>query len=228
MTRRLTLLLGALLLAAPAAFAASGADILKNQCVACHAIVKTQTTAESMLDRKAPPLYYAGVKFNKPWLAAWLQNPTVIRPGGAMYSRVARPSADGTADTLDAAGLTAHSRLSADDAAAVTDALMEMGTRDDVVQKGAFKGGPVNSMASLLFNKLRGCSSCHAIKGSGGLSAPDLSAAGDRLQPDFVAEYIRDPQKFEPHIWMPRLDLTDADVQKLAGYLMNQKQGAQK
>lgn len=228
MTRRLIPLLGALLLAAPAAFAASGPDILKSQCVACHAIVKTETTAEAMLDRKAPPLNYAGVKFNKAWLAAWLQNPTVIRPAGAMYSRVARPSADGTADTVDAAQVPAHMKLSADDAAAVTDALMELGTKDGVVQQGAFKGGPVNSMASLLFNKLRGCSSCHAVKGTGGLSAPDLTAASDRLQPDFVVEYVRDPQKFEPHIWMPRLDLTDADVQKLTGYLMNQKQGAQK
>jgi mono/diheme cytochrome c family protein len=228
MTRRLVPLLGALLLAAPAAFAASGQDVLKSQCVACHAIVKTDTTAEAMLDRKAPPLYYAGVKFNKPWLTAWLQNPTVIRPGGAMYSRIAKASADGTADTLDAAQIPAHMKLSADDASAVADALMELGTKDNVVQKGSFKGDPVNSMASLLFNKLRGCSSCHAIKGSGGLSGPDLTAAGDRLQPDFVVEYIRDPQKFDPHIWMPKLDLTDADVQKLTGYLMNQKQGAQK
>jgi hypothetical protein len=55
-----------------------------------------------------------------------------------------------------------------------------------------------------------------------------LSSAGDRLQGDYVAEYIRDPQKFDPHIWMPKLELTDADIQKLTGYLMTLKQAGAK
>jgi mono/diheme cytochrome c family protein len=212
----------------PAAYAAAGEDILKSQCVACHAIAKQDTNAEAMLQRKGPPLYYAGVKFNKDWLTTWLQSPTVIRQGGAMYSLATKPNADGP-DTIDAAKVAQHPKLAAADAASVTDALMKLGLGDNLVGKGAFKGEPVNSMASLLFNKLRGCASCHSVKpGVGGLSGPDLAAAGDRLQPDYVVEYMHDPQKFDPHVWMPLLDLNDGDVQKLTGYLMAQKQGAQK
>jgi cytochrome c553 len=46
---------------------------------------------------------------------------------------------------------------------------------------------------------------------------------GARLQPDYVVAYIKDPQKFDPHVWMPRLDLNDADIQKLAGYIATLK-----
>jgi mono/diheme cytochrome c family protein len=212
----------------PAARAAAGEDILKSQCVACHAIARQDTTAEAMLQRKGPPLYYAGVKFNKDWLTTWLQNPTVLRQGGAMYTLAVKAGADGP-DTIDPARVAPHPRLSGADAASVTAALMTLGVADNAVAKGVFKGDPVNSMASLLFNKLRGCASCHSIKpGVGGISGPDLATAGDRLQPDYVVEYLRDPQKFDPHVWMPRLDLNDGDVQKLASYLMAQKQGAQK
>jgi cytochrome c2 len=80
-------------------------------------------------------------------------------------------------------------------------------------------------MAPMLFNKLRGCSSCHSGKpGSGGFSGPELYTAGDRLQADYMVEYIRSPQKFDPHVWMPALGLKDGDVQKLTGYLLTLKQ----
>ena len=213
---------------AGAAHAAAGDDILKNQCAACHALSRQDAGPEAMLQRKGPPLYYAGAKFKREWLAAWLQEPAPIRPGGAMVALVVKANPGG-ADTVDATKLAPHEKLSAGDAASVATALMALGAGDGLVPAGVFKGEPVNSMAALLFNKLRGCASCHSLKpGSGGVSGPELATAGDRLQADYVVAYMRDPQKFDPHVWMPRLDLNDGDVQKLAGYLMAQKQGAQK
>jgi mono/diheme cytochrome c family protein len=214
------------------AHASAGTEVLQNQCAACHALTKpSDTSLERLLARKGPDLYYAGIKFNKEWLVRWLENPTVIRPAGVMYRNVVKPAgAPGTPDVIDSSGLPAHMKLSANDAAAVADALMSLGPDLALVQKGAFKQEAANvSMASLLFNKLRGCSSCHAAKPEGGPhSGPELFSAGDRLQGDYVAEYIRDPQKFDPHIWMPKLELTDADIQKLTGYLMTLKQAGAK
>lgn len=224
-------LAASLMLQAGTSLAASGAELLKNQCVACHAITKPATGGvDHLLTRLGPNLGHASVKFNKDWLVRWLQNPTVIRPAGVMYANVAKPSADGSPDQIDTAKVPAHPRLSAADAQAAADALMALDGGDGLVAKGAFKGDPVNaSMAALLFNKLRGCASCHSAKpGAGGLSGPDLSTAGDRLQGDYIVEYIRNPQKFDPHVWMPKLDLTDADVQKLTGYILTFKQGATK
>ncbi|MFG6462061.1 c-type cytochrome [Roseateles sp. DXS20W] len=225
-----TLAAAAALGAAAPSHAASGAELLKSQCVACHAVTKpAEASVERLLQRKGPDLYYAGSKFNRDWLTAWLQQPTVLRPGGAMFLNAVKPGEAGSADVVDAAKVTPHPKLNAADAAAAADALMAL-TTPDLVAKGAFKGDPVNaSMASLLFNKLRGCASCHSAKpGAGGGSGPELFSAGDRLQPDYVVEYIRNPQKFDPHVWMPRLDLTDADVQKLSGYINTLKQGGAK
>lgn len=231
MKLQFTLCAGALALSALPAIvsAAPGADIIQNQCVACHAVAKPATAGmERLLTRKGPDLHYAGVKFNKDWLTAWLQNPTTLRPGGVLYAHAVKP-APGGPDTLDASLLQPHPKLSAADAAAVADELMSLGVNDGLVEKGAFKQAPPNSMAALLFNKLRGCASCHSGKsGAGGLSGPELYSSGARLQPDFMVEYIRNPQKFDPHVWMPKLDLNEADVQKLTGYLLTLKTGAAK
>lgn len=212
------------------ATAAGGAELLKSQCIACHAMSRPgDASAERLLSRKGPDLHYAGSKFNKEWLVSWLQSPTVLRPGGAMFLNALKAGDQGSPDIFDASKVSPHPKLSAVDAAVAADALMAM-TADDLVGKGAYKGEPLNaSMASLLFNKLRGCASCHSAKaGVGGTSGPELLSAADRLQPDYVVEYIRNPQKFDPHVWMPKLDLTDADVQKLTGYLNTLKQGAGK
>jgi mono/diheme cytochrome c family protein len=215
-----------LLLPALAA-AASGSEILQGQCASCHALSKpSDASLERLWARKGPDLWYAGVKFKKDWLVQWLQAPTVIRPAGVMYRKAVKAAGAGTADVIDASEVPAHMKLGAADAAAAADALLALGADAGLVQKGAFKQEAANSsMAALLFNKLRGCSSCHAAKSDGPPhSGPELFTAGDRLQPDYVVEYIRDPQKFDPHIWMPKLELTDGDVQKLTGYLMTLKQ----
>ncbi|HUH56374.1 MAG TPA: c-type cytochrome [Rhodanobacter sp.] len=205
--------------------AAGGTDVLQQQCSSCHALTKpADASLDRLWERKGPDLYYAGVKFNREWLEAWLQNPTTIRSGGVMYAKAIKASADKTADTIDGSKLTPHVKLDKADAGAAADALMKLGTDLDLVQKGAFKNGAPGPMAKMLFSKLRGCSSCHSVKaGSGGLSGPELADAGSRLQPDFVVAYINNPQKFDPHIWMPTLGLTDADVQKLTGYLLTLK-----
>jgi len=205
--------------------AAQAASLLDQQCVACHAIAKPEKASlERLWERKGPDLYYAGSKFNRDWLVNWLQNPTVIRAGGVMYTKAVKGAADKTVDTIDAAQVPAHLKLSAADAATAADLLMAL-KGDGLVTPGAFKNEPPGSMASMLFSKLRGCTSCHAAKPGGAPnSGPELYTAGDRLQSDYVYAYINNPQKFDAHVWMPTLGLNDADVQKLTGYLATMKE----
>lgn len=207
------------------AWAGPGQDLLSKQCVSCHAITKPKDTSlDRLLERKAPDLHYAGSKFNKEWLEAWLQNPTVLRPAGVMYSKIVKGN-DGAVDTIDGSKLQPHPKLSKEDAALATEALMALKADGGLVEEGAFKNGPVNAkFASMLFGKLRGCTSCHASKPTDGVaSGPELYDAGNRLQPDFIYAYVKDPQKFDPHIWMPTLNLNDADLQKLTGYILTLK-----
>lgn len=230
---KLTHVFGALALgtATLTAWAGGGQDLLAKQCISCHAITKPENASlERLWERKGPDLYFSGSKFNREWLEAWLQNPAAIRPAGVMYSKLVKAGAGGTPDVIDGSQLPTHPKLSKEDAGLAAEALMALKGSDDLIEKAAFKNEPVNgSFASMLFSKLRGCSSCHAAKpGTGGASAPELYTAGDRLQPDFVLAYLKDPQKFDPHVWMPKFDLNAADLQKLTGYIASLKSGEKK
>jgi mono/diheme cytochrome c family protein len=83
-------------------------------------------------------------------------------------------------------------------------------------------------MGEMFFVKLRGCGACHQSKpGVGGFSGPELYTAGARLQPDFIYAYIKDPQKIDPHIWMPTLALSEPDLQRLTSYIAHLGQPAE-
>ncbi|WP_296895322.1 c-type cytochrome [Thiobacillus sp.] len=210
------------LVAAPAIAADSvGAGILKSQCISCHAIVKPDNTSlDRLWERKGPDLYYAGSKFNRPWLEKWLQNPVRIRPAGELYTKHIKGG--DKEDVVDESTMASHMKLSKADAEAAAEALMALTGPADLVSKGAFKGEKVSmSMGAMFFNKLRGCAACHQAKpGTGGSSGPELYTAGERLQPDYIYSYIKNPQAIDPHIWMPTLNLAEPDLQRLTGYIL--------
>jgi len=215
--------------AASPCLAADGKAILERQCAQCHALSKpADTSLERLRTRKGPDLYYAGVKYQRQWLVEWLEQPTRTRPAGEFYFEHIRMTSEG--DVVNVESLPPHPKLSAADAAAVSDALMGLKGPEGLVKKDAFKKQAVPAMiGAMMFEKLRGCAACHMDKpGSGGLSGPELYDAGLRLQPDYVYAYIADPQRFDPHIWMPALQLSEADLERLTGYLMSLKETPRK
>lgn len=208
---------------------AEGKDILQSQCIACHALTKPENTGlQHIWERKGPDLYYAGSKFNKEWLVKWLQNPVPIRPGSELYTKHVKPGEK--QDVIDTTTIQAHPKLSKEDAASVADVLMTMMAPEGLIEKGAFKGEKVSPViGAMFFNKLRGCGACHMSKpGYGGQSAPELYTAGQRLQPDFIYSYIKDPQKIDPRVWMPSLGLTGPDLQRLTGYIVQLSEDGEK
>lgn len=217
---------GLCLLVAMGAVSAAKADIdpdLKKQCASCHALEKpSQPSVERLWTRKGPDLWYAGDKFNRDWLAAWLQKPTPIRPGGVIWFKNAKPGEP--RDQIDQASVPSHVALDPAAAAKLADGLMAL-RGEGLVTEGAFKPEAVNlTMGKMAFGKLRGCVACHEDKpGNGGASGPGLHDAGERLKPDYVHAYIKDPQAFDRYVWMPRLQLSEPDLQRLTGYLMSLK-----
>lgn len=209
-----------LLALAPMQAQAGGSDILKSQCSACHTLTKPASeTIDSLWDRKAPDLWYAGDKFNRDWLVSWLQSPTRIRPAGYPYFKTV---IEGKAhDEIDESKLKPHMHLVKADAEAVADALMAL-KPEGIVEKGLYKNGSANMrMGAMTFDKFRGCVACHkGADGKGGFSGAELTDAGKRLQPDYIASFIKDPQKIDPHIWMPTLAMNDHSIQLLTGYLI--------
>ena len=124
-------------------------------------------------------------------------------------------------DVSDPSKITPHPKLDKAAAETAAAALMQLKAPANLLPPGTFKGDTAGArMGKLSFNKLRGCVACHQDEdGKGGLSGPELTDAGARLQPDFIAAYTADPQRFDPHIWMPTLTLKDQDIQRLTAYL---------
>jgi len=215
-----TILFALLLGATAAAVAADGRAILEGQCASCHNLTgPAPTTLEQLWARRAPDLFYAGNKYREAWLKSWLQAPTRIRPAGVFYEDHIRRGAKG--DEIDTASLLQHPSLSAADAAAVASELMRLRPLDRLTAAEKIEPGTVSrTMGEMAFDKFLGCMACHEIEpGYGGLSGSELYTAGRRLQPEFIASYIRSPQAWDPKIWMPNKHVSDANILKLVRYL---------
>lgn len=67
------------------------------------------------------------------------------------------------------------------------------------------------------------CRSCHTINGSGGVRGPNLSNVGGRMDEATLRAFIKDPQAVRPGARMPKLSLTDKQIDSAAAYLATLK-----
>ena len=121
--------------------------------------------------KKGPELWYAGSKFQKAWLGAWLQDPQPIRPMKFNSLTETNPGD--------------HAKLSGGDAAAVTDFLMSLTSKD--VEAGVIKPKR-NPRRRLTFTKTMPCTGCHQSpaqrkKLTGARRGPPPVGAGARGSP---------------------------------------------
>jgi len=63
------------------------------------------------------------------------------------------------------------------------------------------------------------CLACHAIGGKGGNVGPALDRAYERYSPKEMRAWIADPQAVKPGTLMPKLPLSDADLDAVVHYL---------
>lgn len=204
----------------PEVHAEDGAEILKSQCANCHNLTgPAPATLKDLWARKAPDLFYAGNKFRKEWLVAWLQKPVRLRPAGMFYAALLQPG--DKAESVDTSKLSPHIALNAAQATSVTDALMKLKAHDDLIAKEKIEPGSIAlSMGEMVFDKFNGCLACHQIEPEyGGLSGVELYTAGKRLQAEYIASFIRNPFAWDPKIWMPNKHVSDANIVKLVRYL---------
>lgn len=210
------IILAALLGTAGSAFAAVD---LQKDCASCHNLAgPAPQTVKEVWALKGPNLAYAGNKYREAWLAEWLQKPERIRPAGAFYGNHIKPGPNG--DEIDTATLKDHVALSAADAKAVAAELMKLKQHDDLIAKEKIVPGTISKqMGEMNFDKFWGCMACHLIEPDyGGMSGPELYTAARRLQPEFMASFIRNPQAWEPKTWMPNKGVTDGAIQKMLQY----------
>ena len=63
------------------------------------------------------------------------------------------------------------------------------------------------------------CIACHAVDGKGGQVGPALDGVGKRLDHEYLTKWLKDPQSVKPGTAMPKLGLSDAQVDELVQYL---------
>ncbi len=209
---------------APAHGSGDGQAIFKEKCASCHAMEPhDQMTIKERLEFKGTPLWFAGSKFQRQWLEAWLAAPTPLL--GVVWN-TAEP------------GTLEHPAISPDEAAKVTDYLMT--AVDASVEPGKAAELPENRTqrrkfladTAQLFEKHQGCFSCHRYLNKrnvelGGFSAPSLVTAKDRLQGDWVYSFLLNPGKYYPNSKCPVPGekavntFSDEDKANLAGFVVN-------
>ncbi len=180
-----------------------------NKCQDCHYTngpAKERTIADQ-LAKKGPELWYAGSKFQKAWLAKWLQDPKPIRP--LKYNSLTDKNPGD------------HPKLAAGDADTVTEYLMTLTVKE--VKAGVIKPRK-NPKGRLIFMKKMPCSGCHQFPGTkftGGMAGPSLVDAGERLNPDWIFAYLQNTKLFKPVRMMPIFEglLSETDMKSVAQYV---------
>jgi nitric oxide reductase subunit C len=72
-----------------------------------------------------------------------------------------------------------------------------------------------------IWNQL--CVACHTMGGQGGVVGPALDGVGDRRDAAFLGKWLRDPQAMKPGTAMPKLPLSDGQIEELVAFLSQQK-----
>jgi nitric oxide reductase subunit C len=69
----------------------------------------------------------------------------------------------------------------------------------------------------------RKCGVCHAVKGQGAKSGPDLTAVGAKREAAWLKTFMKDPKAVNPQSKMLAFKGTDEELEALAAYLASLK-----
>ncbi|MBK9035733.1 MAG: cytochrome c [Myxococcales bacterium] len=72
-----------------------------------------------------------------------------------------------------------------------------------------------------IFNQL--CVACHSLGGQGGAVGPALDGVGNRKTAPEITAWLRDPPSVKPGTAMPKLPLTDGQLDELTAFLSTLK-----
>lgn len=165
--------------------------VRRRNCIACHEIEADGGDYRELVDDPglAPPLLTPeGAKVRPEWLYAFFRDPITIRP----WLDVRMPTFG-----LD----DAHWNRAIDYFAAVSESIGPFRTHDAIVEPGVTRTGEE------LFELLR-CQQCHVLdtipedQPTDNL-APDLRMAQERLQPDWILDWLVAPLEIQPGTRMP-------------------------
>ncbi|MCI0693925.1 cytochrome c [candidate division KSB1 bacterium] len=188
---------------APDVAKAGAALYMELRCGLCHNVPATGVNIP-------PSLANAGDKFQTAWMEAYLKAPYRRR----WASMGARPT------------LRMPNFLLSDDetrALAAFLATQRDSTRSKKLSFEFQKNDSTRVAEGKEIYQEYACYGCHKIAGNGGEMGPDLGEIGSRLQPEYLAAFLQNPQAFIPGTPMKISELWEEEVQVLVIFLMSLK-----
>ena len=190
-------------------------EISNKECRSCH-----RFSLNEQYSKKGPDLFYAGNKYYQVWLENFLQSPVVIR-------ELAYTSQSDLIDKKPKVNWS-HIPLTKGESKRVSKFLMTLrtsGLEMGKVDKKKLSRGE-RSQGKILFERNFGCISCHRAlnlvgKIRGGVSGSSMVDSGLRLNPDWVFNWLKNPQKFFSESGMPLYDLNEETTVLITKYILS-------
>ena len=157
----------------------------------------------------APDLTNEGSRAQKKWIAGFLKNPQTLRP--TLTFRMPQFN------------------MTDDEVSTLADYLSMVMQTPAVDQAGVDSKQFTPQMANLgkqLYEMKFQCQSCHTIGSAGGYVGPNLTNAGNWINPAWAEGWLKNPQSLMPEAIEPHRDFTDEERTALTAYLMTLKQSA--
>ncbi len=169
---------------------------------------KTGGEFSPIWNRLPPPLVREGLKVQTPWLTAFLKDPYMIRPAANLrMPRFHYRTAD---DSPGAETSALGNYFAARDGAGFPYQSIPERSQAYLADREAKHQNYFNAGWTMMSAKTSACVSCHAIgpyKPTGGaavVNGPDLKQVGTRFRPEFLNEWLADPNRLVPYTAMPQ------------------------
>ncbi|MBC8411405.1 MAG: c-type cytochrome [Rhodobacteraceae bacterium] len=184
-----------------------GRLVKQYNCQGCHLINDFGGQLGDIIgaaEYSPPNLNTEGKKANPDWLLSFLKDPSIIRPN----LQVKMPSFHQVTDEEWNAIIKYFQQLDNEKIAYRADLVFDKNSLE-------FKGGE-------MLHELGACNNCHFYgttfpKQDASTWAPNLALTKERLNPDWVKEWLRDPQTIMPGTKMPAPYLPSEDLLILDG-----------
>jgi mono/diheme cytochrome c family protein len=190
-------------------------------CVGCHRLQGIERT-----EMLGPDLTSIGTKVSRQWIYKWLKEPrTVTDSNGAVT--VNGYNSEETPPRMPQFRLTEPELRSL---SAYLSSLRSKAVQpyhfDPRIVAAWSKRPDLAEQGEVRFRQMF-CSTCHSLavtragetKLIGGDIGPELTKVGSKVNPEWLAAWLRDPQAYLPHSKMPRYQWTDEDLYTVTQYI---------
>nr|MBC8551373.1 c-type cytochrome [Candidatus Brocadiales bacterium] len=164
--------------------------------------------------KNGPTLKNVVHKTNKEWLKKWIDNPSAMIPNARM------PRLMLSSEDIDAVIAYLESIADSSFPKQEWDASL-LKAEDDMTDDEYDLMDSLSSGGKAIWGRAR-CNICHPVKGKGGAVdvGPDLGAVAEKVNRDWLYQWIKEPKGYFHETQMSRYRFNEDELRKLVEYLM--------